>query len=79
MTIHYNKLQADPKQGKSLDIGKTGFFLLIVLKLHGWVKDWSKLKPESNFGSILPLKSVIFKWMLSKRITGLEKNPCLAS
>lgn len=23
VTIHYNKLQADPKQGKSLDIGKT--------------------------------------------------------
>ena len=22
MTIHYNKLQADPKQGMSLDIGK---------------------------------------------------------
>jgi len=22
VTIHYNKLQADPKQGKSLDIGK---------------------------------------------------------
>lgn len=24
MTIHYNKLQADPKQGMSLDIGKLG-------------------------------------------------------
>lgn len=24
VTIHYNKLQADPKQGMSLDIGKLG-------------------------------------------------------
>ena len=24
VTIHYNKLQADPKQGMSLDIGKPG-------------------------------------------------------
>lgn len=24
VTIHYNKLQADPKQGMSLDIGKSG-------------------------------------------------------
>lgn len=27
-TIHYNKLQADPKQGKSLDIGNYGLGLV---------------------------------------------------
>lgn len=45
VTIHYNKLQADPKQGKSLDIGKTGFFLPRILKLCRRVKDWTQLKP----------------------------------
>lgn len=32
-TIHYNKLQADPKQGKSLDIGITSISLRLSLRL----------------------------------------------
>lgn len=40
VTIHYNKLQADPKQGKSLDIGTfihCSFHLNIFITLC-WVK-----------------------------------------
>lgn len=33
-TIHYNKLQADPKQGKSLDIGISSTRHILTISFH---------------------------------------------
>lgn len=74
VTIHYNKLQADPKQGMSLDIGKRGqgsgvqglhrllFCLLVAVRQWspGWPSDPSDQADPKPLGGpgVLPLQLV---------------------
>lgn len=73
MTIHYNKLQADPKQGMSLDIGKLGQSSgvwwphkpqTLVISSHGFSDQASPQGQGAPRGAILAAVPGTCPWFL---------------